>query len=208
MIIYKAQNKINSKIYIGITIKSLNERIYRHSRFSGQPFGNALRKYGIQSFDISVIDSALLKEIAYEKEIYWIKFYNSRVPNGYNLTDGGEGCHGSLSEETRKKMSEAKKGKPNGRLGKHHSEETKIKMSKAQKGKKLSEEAKRKIGEANKRRNAKPPSAKGKHWSEETRMKISKALKGHKLTEEQKRKRSETRRGSNNPNWKGGISKK
>jgi group I intron endonuclease len=158
MLIYKVQNKINNKIYIEVTSKNINERIYQHLIEPRYLFGKVLKKYGIQSFDISIIDSCLLKEIAFEKEMYWIKFYNSKIPNGYNLTDGGEGRIGhQTSEETRKKMSLSLKGKPNGWLNKHHSEVSRKKMSESHKGKingmlnkSLSEEAKKKIGLANK----------------------------------------------------------
>jgi len=71
-----------------------------------------------------------------------------------------------LSKEHRKKLSEAHKGKPSGRLGKKHTKEAKKKMSKAHKGKKLSEEHKRKISEVHKKLGLNPPHYKGKnhHW--------------------------------------------
>lgn len=53
--------------------------------------------------------------------------------------------HKQLSEKTKKKMSEARKGHIGYMLGKKHTEETKIKMSLAHKGKKLTEEHKNKI---------------------------------------------------------------
>ena len=59
------------------------------------------------------------------------------------------------TDEVRRKMSEAKKGKNHPLFGKHHSDETRKKMSEAQKGKKrgpMSEEHRRKISEAVKRR--------------------------------------------------------
>ena len=56
------------------------------------------------------------------------------------------------TEECKRILSEAHKGKPNNRLGKHLSEKTKRKMSKANKGKHLSEETKRKMSEAKRRR--------------------------------------------------------
>ena len=75
-----------------------------------------------------------------------------------------------FSEETRKKMSEARKGKYTGEnnpmYGKHPSEETLKKMSEAQKGKKMSEEARKKMSEAK------------KNMSEETKNKIGAAKKG------------------------------
>ena len=58
------------------------------------------------------------------------------------------------SEETRKKMSAAKKGK-------HHSEETCKKIAEANKGKHRSAETRQKMSEA---RKGKPTCIKGKHW--------------------------------------------
>lgn len=72
------------------------------------------------------------------------------------------------SKETRRKISESKKGLPGTFLGKTHTEETKLKLSKAKLGKKTgprSEETKRKIGEGNR----------GKIMSEEAKEKISKS---------------------------------
>ena len=64
-------------------------------------------------------------------------------------------------------------------------------------GMKHSKEAKRKIGEANKRR----------HISEETRRKISEWQKGRHLPKETREKMSVARQGEKNPNWKGGRKK-
>ena len=58
------------------------------------------------------------------------------------------------SEETRKKISESKKGENNYWFGKHHSEETRKKISEAHKGKNHSDETRKKMSEAHK----------GKHW--------------------------------------------
>ena len=72
------------------------------------------------------------------------------------------------SEESRKKMSEARKGKPSWMNGKHHSEESRKKMSEAKKGKHFSEESRKKMSEAKK----------GKHFSEEHKRKLSDVQKG------------------------------
>ena len=72
------------------------------------------------------------------------------------------------SAESRKKMSEARKGNPSWMKGKHPSAEARKKMSEAHKGKNHSAETRKKITEAHK----------GKHHSEETRKKIAEALKG------------------------------
>ena len=72
------------------------------------------------------------------------------------------------SEESCKKMSESRKGKPSGMKGKHHSEESRKKMSEAKKGKHFSEESCKKMSEAKK----------GKHFSEEHKRKLSDVQKG------------------------------
>ena len=68
-----------------------------------------------------------------EWEQYYIKFYDTLYPNGYNLTEGGGGC--VACEETRKKMSESMKGRPSPNKGKQMSEEQKKKLSESHKGK-------------------------------------------------------------------------
>ena len=74
-----------------------------------------------------------------------------------------------LSEDTKRKLSEANKGRQSPNKGKTSSEDTKRKLSEAKKGRKQSEETKRKISEAHK----------GKIESEETRRKISEARKAY-----------------------------
>lgn len=145
MIIYKAQNKINGKIYIGQTVESLAKRISCHL-CQKTYFGNALRKYGVESFDILQIDSADSKQSLNAKEINWIAFYKSKAPNGYNLTDGGEGNFGfKHSEEFKSMIRERFKGR-------FVSEDVRKKIREANKNFRHSEEAKKKIGEANSRR--------------------------------------------------------
>jgi hypothetical protein len=57
------------------------------------------------------------------------------------MRDAQLGSHHLVSLDTRKKMSNSRKGKPNGRSGLQHSEETKQKISKAHLGMKRSEES-------------------------------------------------------------------
>ena len=79
------------------------------------------------------------------------------------------------SEESRKKMSEKKKGENNPLFGKHHSAKTCKKISEANKGKHRSAEARKKMSESKKGENH--PMF-GKHHSEESRKKIAEANKG------------------------------
>ena len=75
----------------------------------------------------------------------------------------------NISEDTRRKIGEAHKGKQGNRLGVKLSEETRRKMSDAKKGRHHSEESRRKISEANT----------GRHHSEETRKRQSEATKAY-----------------------------
>ena len=100
-----------------------------------------------------------------------------------------------VSEETRKKISEACKGENHPMYGKHHSEGSKKKNSEAHKGEKnpnygktLSEEHKKKLSEANK----------GKKMSEEARKKMSEVKKGKHLSEETRKKMSVVQKGNTN----------
>jgi group I intron endonuclease len=193
MIIYKIKNNINGKIYIGQTINKLTARISQHlNRKNGSLINLALNKYGINSFDISVIDNAEDRTTLTEKECYWIKTFNCKTPNGYNLTDGGEGLKGIcistrikmsnnkkgklLSSEHKQKLSNANKGKVSNRKGKTMSKEAKIKISKANKGKIVSQETKDKI------RNT----LMGHTISKEVKEKISNTLKGNKNAKSRK----------------------
>ena len=77
----------------------------------------------------------------------------------------------SVSEETKKKLSEA---------AKNMSDETKKKMSEAKKGNKLSEEHKKKISEGNKgKHDGENNSFYGKHHTEEAKKRISEKSKGN-----------------------------
>jgi len=114
MIIYKTTNLINGKIYVGQDSKN-NPRYLG----SGVWLNRAIEKYGKENFKKEVIDLAESKEELNEKEKYWIKFYNCKVPFGYNLTDGGESPAGYIfTEVQRQNLSKAKKGKLSGREGK------------------------------------------------------------------------------------------
>lgn len=83
---------------------------------------------------------------------------------GYNSTSGGEENY-KMSEESRKKLSQAMMGNKNG-LGHPCNEEKKKKISEAQKGRKLTEEHKQKLSEAAKKRHVPCSEEKKKKLSE------------------------------------------
>lgn len=110
-IIYKIERRATGEKYVGQTKNKLKVRIAAHlGKKSGQKLylvQRALAKHGVEAFDITVIDtSATSPEELDDLEIYWIKFYNSLAPNGYNLTTGGRGWE-CLSAEVRERMIES-----------------------------------------------------------------------------------------------------
>lgn len=90
--IYKIQNKINNKVYIGQSI-NIETRWRHHKSYplssSHYPIYRAFNKYGLENFDFSIIELCSVNELN-EKEIYYIKKYNSYY-KGYNQTTGGSG---------------------------------------------------------------------------------------------------------------------
>ena len=144
MIIYKATFP-NGKMYIGKTTKTLSERICQHksdsNRHKNYAFYNAMNKYGFDNIKWEIIDDTAKNENDLsQKEIYWIKYYNTYVhagnSNGYNTTLGGEGVSGlKYSDESKKNLRKIRQGDGNAFYGKHHTNETKEKMSKSKMGK-------------------------------------------------------------------------
>lgn len=94
-IIYKITNLVNKKIYIGQTVRTLEQRWSEHKHTALKedkttyPLYNAMRKYGIKSFTIELIEECD-NSILNDREQYWISYFNSHGNNGYNATDGGE----------------------------------------------------------------------------------------------------------------------
>ena len=176
--IYGLECLVNHKIYVGKTSKTLEERIHWH-KYANSLIGRAIRKYGWEKSFIAVIlaECETNKE-ANELEKFWIAKLNCKAPNGYNLTDGGDGVTGHvISLETRAKISAKLKG---------HivSAETRRKLSIANKGKKISDEVKEKISKA----------GKGRKFSEETLLKMSKAQKIFYSNPENRKKHGEIMR--------------
>ena len=139
MIIYKITNRINGKVYIGQTIKSLKVRWSQHCTPNSNCrfLHNAIIKHGAINFTIEQIDVACSREELDQKEVYWIKYYDSmNQEKGYNLTSGGE--HPIVSEQSIQRRVKSREGRFTGKnatmYGKHHSENTRKRMSEKYKG--------------------------------------------------------------------------
>ena len=89
---------VNGKIYIGQTIKTIEERYKGHIKRANNGCKGklypAMRKYGINNFKVEQIDEVdaslpNAKQLLDEREMYWIAYYNS-TELGYNITIGGD----------------------------------------------------------------------------------------------------------------------
>lgn len=144
--VYMHTNKLNNKKYIGITKQAKPE--YRWGingcNYKESPhFYSAIQKYGWDNFEHDVIAKNLSKQDACEMERELIAKYQTQNNQfGYNIFDGGTAPN--LPQETREKIAKGLRGNKNG-LGKPCSEEKKKKISEAQKGKTLTEEHKKKL---------------------------------------------------------------
>jgi group I intron endonuclease len=188
--IYVIKNLINGKQYVGMTTR-IKRRWSEHKGAdkSSPILHNALKKYGVENFSFTHVADAFSWDYAQEIERLFIAELNTKVPNGYNLTDGGEGTLGFPAPNKGRPMSEESKEKlRQAHLGKKMSKESSEKKSLATKGKKKAEEHKKKIGLAQKGVPCPQRGRKGKKLSEETKLKLSLAKKGKKLSEETKEK--------------------
>jgi group I intron endonuclease len=150
-IVYKITNTANCKIYVGQTIRTLEERLYSHFYDAliakkNTKLYRAIRKYGKECFMIEVLE---ITDNLNEREKFFIESLNC-IKKGYNTKIGGEG--GPHHESTKKKISKANKKRV-------WTQEIKDNMSKALKAwheergfVPRSEDFKAKISEANRKR--------------------------------------------------------
>lgn len=172
-IVYMHKNKINDKVYIGITSQKPQNRWGSNgSKYKkGLRFYNAIKKYTWQNFEHIILFEKLTKKEAEQKEIELIRQYKSNDVNyGYNIANGGN-SKGKHSEETKRKIGDKNKGKTPWTKGRKLTEEHRKKIGKANKENKLSEEHKKLLSEINKGRIPWNKDKKGIHLSPKTEFK-------------------------------------
>lgn len=186
MFVYLITNNINGKKYIGQTSRRLEDRWAEHIKPRGKPgctyLWRAICKYGPEAFSIKPL---VIVESKWEMDLYeagMIKALNTKSPNGYNLTDGGDGVVGyTFTDEQRKKVSI-------GQIGRKMSEKSRQKLLERNKsntfslGIKMPEEHRLKLIKINT----------GSKMSEEVKKRMSVAHLGKKHTDETKRKLSQS----------------
>ena len=181
-VIYLIKNMINNKVYIGSAVNiDRRWRVHKKDLNKGKHHSCHLQlawnKYGEQNFNFEILQEVENPEHLLSYEQVYLDYYKSyERDKGYNTCKIAGSTYGIkyteesrkkmkgriVSEETRKKMSEAKKNQSEetkrkigeaskGRnVGRKHTEEESKKMSEARKGFKHTEETKNKIREANK----------------------------------------------------------
>ena len=178
--VYMYTNKINGKRYIG-QAKNFIKRHNQHIRDAkanrdNYHFHKAIRKYGIENFEIKILKENLKTQCVMDFwEYYYIEKLDTFSKNnkGYNVADGGHGgskLRGKTDDEI-KKIYEKRKETMSKR--EYHYEHI------------VTDETKYKISQTMKARYSE------NHWME-----------GRKLTEETKKKLSALRQGSDNPSAK------
>jgi hypothetical protein len=166
----------NEVFYVG---KGTGNR-YKDMSMRNRYFLNVVNKIGKENIEIKIVEDNLLEDEAFEREKFYIKYYNDQGFNLTNLTSGGEGSsdwYRYLTEEEKEKHKEISKSF----IGKHHTEKTKQKMSQSMKGLKhsFSEKGLNSLRESIQNRES---YWKGKHLSEETKKKISETRKERKIS--------------------------
>lgn len=206
--VYAHINKVNGKIYIGMTHQEPKRRFrsgfgYRHNK----EFYSDIVKYGWDNFEHKIFYDNLTEEEALKKEADIINKYNStNKEKGYNKSIGWIGFQGwKPSEEQKEKMYKIQairyKGEGNPFYGKHHDEEMRKKLSEIAKERFKNgypEEMREKMRIANKGENN---PFYGKHHSKETIEKLRarpKYMLGKNHTEETKKIMSDNAKGENN----------
>ena len=87
--IYKIQNQINGKIYIGQSVH-IERRWQEHCRASAHSLiAKAIHKYGKENFTFEIIEECATDDLDRLEEQY-IKQYDSLVPKGYNIVSISE----------------------------------------------------------------------------------------------------------------------
>lgn len=100
--IYKIENLVNHKIYIGQS-RNIKDRWRAHrTRYQKEdgPLYRAIRKYGLENFSFEILEECSIEQLN-DREKYWIKYYDSfNREKGYNLTEGGQNAStGHLTSE-------------------------------------------------------------------------------------------------------------
>lgn len=156
MEIYQILNTINNKSYIGKS-KNHHNRYKSHlkevEKRTNRCLYDAINRYGQKNFSLILLEDLgeCSNEYANERERYWITTLRTKMPLGYNMTDGGDGGNtlSRYSDEEKKAIWNKQAAR---RLGQKRTDETKKLLSSRAKGRVISQEQRNQISETLKRK--------------------------------------------------------
>ena len=115
--VYLITNRVNGKRYVGVTCRGYLERFKEHvnSAMSGSTtiLHSAIRKYGVNNFDVMLLESDVSDDDVSQREKHYIQLYNTFYTSGigYNMTEGGGGVAGyKHTSSTKQKISASLSG--------------------------------------------------------------------------------------------------
>lgn len=92
--VYIIRNRINDKVYVGQTTRTIQARFAEHmnpkNQSHGDKFHNAIFQHGAENFYIELLQDNIPEDLLDDAERYWIAEFNSFY-NGYNTLPGGHG---------------------------------------------------------------------------------------------------------------------
>lgn len=167
--------------YVGSSVnirKRFNEHLAKARRGGTALFSRAIREFGVDSFDFSILEECTPADLL-SRERFYIALFNSASVDGFNTRENPTATYGvQPSAATGARISAAKKGMT-------FTPEQRARQSAGMIGFKPSQETCEKISASNR----------GKKFSIEHRAKISAARRGRKLTPEHKERLLSSLRG-------------
>ena len=179
-VVYVIWCQKTNKYYVGVTSqKPVYTRIRQHKKRGDQFIDREIQKIGWDdNWDWWIVEENVPYNLITEREQFWVNEFNSKFPNGYNLTIGGI-SNTTVTEKTREKMRKSHLGKKCAPFTEEH---------RANLSKSLSGEKHPNFG--------KPAWNRGIPCTEDAKKQISKTLTGRKRPDQ-----SERMKGENNPNF-------
>jgi|AntRauTorcE11897_2_1112592.scaffolds.fasta_scaffold29614_2 group I intron endonuclease len=167
MVIYRIYNKNTGKSYIGKSVNYL-KRYKDHKKAArnrvNRRLYDSMNYHGINAFELTLVEELgnVSKQEADVRETFWIAELDTLMPNGYNMTIGGEGGNTleCWPDERKKKLWEQQ---AKARIGNKHAESSKEKMREAafireaSKSLTVKEDIAKKISKTNVEKGIRPP---------------------------------------------------
>lgn len=176
---------MNGYIYILTDTRNGKQYVGKHNGLKENYWSSGLvpnriaNKHGKDMFTREILEDGITsEEYLNEREVFYIDRYDT-FKNGYNATSGGEGGNSWANQKTEEELKKISRIKSEKMKGRTFSEETIQKMKRSHTGKKLTEEHKKNIGKATKRRGGFPHTEKTKKYLSE----LKKGVPNHKHSE-------------------------